>query len=148
MGKYITVDDLNRRFGEDNITTWSNKQNMSGAPDTAAIDEAIEYAESKVENEFRLGRYSIPFQPLDPVMKKWLVIFAAYDLYINRGVRDDQPNRLDELNQGAMNEMFKYKAGSARLTSGLSRTPRPTAPVNLPHGQHGGRRYGLHRGRI
>ena len=138
MGVYIAQSDVEEQFGETNVQIWSDLDG-SGSTDVAVVARAILYAETRVENLFRNGRYAIPFVftsgSTDAVVTNWMSVFAGVWLYRNRGIRDeDAGERMRVLeegedgNGGIKGEMRDYLAGIAILPA-ASIEPQPDSPV-------------------
>lgn len=140
MGKYISASDLNARWGEANITAWSDLIANGKTRDTARIDRAIQVAESRVEALFRQKRrYIIPFQPgeggqIDPQLTDWIATMAGVWLYDARAVRrgaDEDAAGPGQSMQEVERQIAAAAGGGLGLDLAMYRASEPTAPIGL-----------------
>lgn len=128
MGTYITQSDVEAFFGARNVAEWSNRANDGSGASTSVIASAIAYAESYVEDRFRGGPYTVPFQALSGtlyVVNDWCVKIAGHRLYSGRppGVKDN--DRLADMLEEVEANMQFYLAGTRRLNAARG-TENPT----------------------
>ena len=139
MGRYIDLSDVQRKFGADNIATWSDPNNLN-ALDTDSVDEAIAWAEDKIDDQFRDSRYRIPFSFIGSkprTLVYWAVAYAGQWLYLSRGLEDkDAGKRIMILIEGIDGdggieaEIRGYLAGKQKLNVARADT-MPEAPIAI-----------------
>lgn len=131
MASYITKADIENVFGKDNVAQWSNLDGEVDA-DVARINTAIAVAEEDVENRFRDGRYTLPFNPVSEVVKKWCATLAGLWLFSNRpAYRHDEEDMegFSDLKSEVDDEIAAYQSGQRRLNCQLADDVIPGSPV-------------------
>lgn len=136
-GRYIAQSDVEDLFGVENVADWSDLSG-SGIADTNRIDRSIDYAEDRIDDHFRQGRYAIPFQftaGIPQTVKFWAGAYAGQWLYMSRGLRDEAAGeRIERLIRGIDGvggveaDINQYLAGQRALQAAQVDT-QPRAPV-------------------
>ena len=137
MGRYIEQSDIEDQFGIDTVKVWSDLENL-GTVNTARITRAIAYAEDRIDDWFRGGRYAIPFvfkAGISATLIDWASIYAGSKLYRGRGLRDeDAGERISELVSGGAvgggvdQDIREFMAVSRQFEAEPTRS-QPDAPV-------------------
>ena len=137
MGRYIVKSDVEDQFGIDNVIVWSDLSG-TGSVDDNRINRAIDYAEDRIDDWFRGGRYAIPFvfsAGIPQTVKFWASVYAGAWLYRSRGIRDeDAGERINVLEKGeggvggVDGEIREYMANIRQLNAASTRS-QPDAPV-------------------
>lgn len=137
MGRYIEQSDVEDQFGIDNVKVWSDLENAD-VVNTARITRAISYAEDRIDDWFRGGRYAIPFvftAGVPATVIEWASLYAGAKLYRPRGLRDeDAGERIAELVSGGEvgggvdGEIREYMGNIRQLNAAPARS-QPDAPV-------------------
>ncbi len=76
---YITLADLNQRFGEAEILALAD--DGTGAVDQDEIDRAIEDAQGEIDGRVAAGGYSVPLSPVPNIVIAYACDIARYRLY-------------------------------------------------------------------
>jgi hypothetical protein len=136
-GQWAEYADLVAFFGSTNVQKWSQKDNAVTTPDYAAIQAALDWADSQVTLNFRASRFAMPLVPQDPMasatVKHWSVVLAGWRLYFSRGhqEQDKKQNRYDEQLDAVRAEMRQCRAGILDVNF-ATRYTQPTSPVPGP----------------
>ena len=133
-GIYINHNDLRLKFGDENITRWSNLDNDDTSTNVDKIDQAIAYAEELIHSRFLDSQYALPMlntngsTPL--LVKDWAVVFAGAWLYFCRGQmdEDEEGNKLTATKKEAEDQINNVLAGQMSLDVVKNDTRRPSAP--------------------
>lgn len=109
MSNYATVADMVARFGDTEVMQLSDR-NMSNQIDQAVVDLAL--ADASAEIDCYLGRYSLPFTKVPPLLVRLCCDVARYRLTsaggvqitaeIERRYHMDEVNLLQNLASGAV----------------------------------------------
>ena len=139
MGRYVVQSDLERFWGSANIATWSDPNN-NDTLDTVSVTEAIGWAEDKIDDNFRGGRYATPFafnSTIPKTVVHWATVYAGQWLYLSGGLEDkDAGNRIMALVEGKDGdggieaEIRGYLAGKQKLNAKRADT-MPEAPIAI-----------------
>lgn len=128
----ITITDLNLRWGTKNIINWSNLENTTSSANTAAVQEAIDWADAQVYAQFNGSGYIVPLEvgPYSEAMvRAWLTSLAAWQLYTGRGLRDtDIDTKMQIHYNRAFKEMREVLDGQRKLDATKIRNDVPTGP--------------------
>ncbi|MDH4182647.1 MAG: DUF1320 domain-containing protein [Nitrospinota bacterium] len=119
---YITLSDLEARFGSDEIVKLADN-NSDGIPDSEVIAAAIEDTEALIHSRLA-PRYTIPLSPPPAVIVRLACAVARYFLY------DDKPTeRVEAEYQAALVALEKMASGEIWLMGpdGLSGGPEYSA---------------------
>lgn len=137
MGRYIVESDIQARFGIDNVNTWADLDN-DDVPDAGRVDASIAYAEDRIDDFFRDGRYAIPFAfrgVISQTLKNWAAVLAGWWLYTSRGMRDEEAGERirvlvegDDGTGGVEADMRSLAAGVLRFNAKQSNS-QPSAPT-------------------
>jgi len=119
---YITITDLEARLGANAVRAFLDDDNDSAA-DTAAINQIIADAESKV-NGYARGIYTIPFTAPIPVEVKRLALDVAHAYMAMRHPEYVHGN-WKELMDHADAQLRDLRNGKTRLD--VMTTPEPAA---------------------
>lgn len=76
---YITLADLTRRFGEEEILALAD--DGAGAIDTAEVDDAIADAQGEIDGYAAAGGYALPLSPVPRIIVAYACDIARYRLY-------------------------------------------------------------------
>ena len=133
MALYAQQVDLEDTWGEDNIITWSNRDNTTQTANTVRIEKALDLADEWIDDQFRGGRYQIPFSPagsaLPATIREWATIYAGTWLYRTRGLRStDKKDKVMEVLKITETEMQQYKTGAQRRLNVRLSATEPDAP--------------------
>jgi len=133
-GTYISQGDVEDVFGVENVARWSNLDNASTEADAARIQAAIDYAEARVDDRFRPGRYRLPLSgggAAPRAVRDWTAKLAGVWLYESRGLHDEGTtgHRLAALKADVEAEIDLYLSGQRRLAANLKRSGEPGAPT-------------------
>lgn len=133
VGVYIDQSNLEDKFGINNIEAWSQLDNDVETADTARIQKAIDYAESKINDAFRGSRYAIPFASAPEQIKEWATTLAGIWLYQSRGLRDtnEEGDKLQALRDDTDKAIVDCAAGKTRLDAARYDGSVPTAPTMI-----------------
>lgn len=134
MGMYISQTDLEDTFGTSNVRQWSNLDNTTGSANTSRIAAAIDWAESRVNDRLRGGKYTVPISAGAyslPTLKAWCTGLAAWRLYIARGLRDQDQymGQLQGHHDLVEKELDDVLSGVTSPDFAISRASQPTAPT-------------------
>lgn len=105
------------RWGSQNITTVSNKDNTSDEADYDSIQDALDYADSEIDRVMRGGVYAIPLAndggDITPDIQEWAMVIAYEHLYNSRGLKEDDRTgqSLMKLRQEVYTVMAMIKQG-------------------------------------
>jgi phage gp36-like protein len=132
MGRYITQSDIENVFGAANVALWSNMDSATNRAtvNAARVAAAIAYAEDYVDDRFRGGRYTIPFQAsagsLPKIIVDWCAKVAGVWLYESRGssaTNQDADGDRIRFHLRVVNELIDLYVGGER-TLACERTER------------------------
>ena len=84
---YCTLDDIKEQISEDELIQLSDDEN-TGTVDTAAIDRAIADADAEI-NGYCVERYTVPFDPVPDLIRKYCVDISIYNLLSRRQGADE-----------------------------------------------------------
>ncbi len=139
-GIYIVESDVDDLWGTSNVTDWSDL-NAAKARDENRIQRAIDYAEARINGDFRRLRYAIPFVfaagITDRVVVWWAAAFAGQWLYQARGLRDEAAGERIAIvihgddttgEEGVMDSIRRYLAGQSYLDARQVET-QPSVPT-------------------
>ena len=137
MSSYISSADIDNVFGSVNVTKWSNLDNATTTRDAGRVISAIAYGEGFVEDRFRGGEYSVPFQRTTgswPVMLvDWMAKLAGIWLYRSRGSldgdKDKGADKYDDMSEKVEEQIDAYVSGQRRLSLQLAESDTPSAPT-------------------
>lgn len=89
---YATVTDLQDRLGEPRLTQLTDlAQPPVGLVDTAVAQKALDDAEAEIDG-YLMGRYTLPLQPVPPVLRVHACTIAHYRLLgsaVDEATRED-----------------------------------------------------------
>lgn len=138
-GRYIDKDDLEDKFGTQNITLWSQLDNALTTADNARIGKAIAWAERYVEERFLKSRYAVPFVSMADnsmvIIEGWMAKLGGYWLWENRFPRDntnENNKKADSVRTAKLDtnhEIDLYLSGMRTLQVQITTSPQPTAPT-------------------
>ena len=131
-GYYITQQDLEDRYGEQNIIAWSNQEGASATSVLVSrVNDSILWAEGHLHDLFRNRRYALPL-PISTTVKGWCERLAAWDLATWRGTREDNPiaEKVAGLKDAAEAEVSRVLLGIRSIDAEWSEAG-PTAPQVL-----------------
>lgn len=113
---YCTLDDLKEKISEDELIQLTDDEG-TGVIVTSRTDRAMEDASSEID-AYASGRYQVPLDPVPPVIRKFAVDLAIYNLLQRREGADEDRQR-DYANAIA----FLKNVSEGKVTLGV--TPRP-----------------------
>jgi hypothetical protein len=133
MGTYIAAADVYAVFSQANVDAWADLD-ADGSPDTDRVTNAIAFAEGYGEDRLRNGKYALPLSfsstNSQQVWKRILAVFAAWEVYTSRGLRDDaNTNKLQLLRDEADAVLDKYASDMMTFDAELAESG-PTAPFS------------------
>lgn len=111
MPRYITLQHLIDRFGEQEIMQLADRDN-DDVIDQAVVDTAIERSEAEIEAALAT-RYKTPFSDTPKVVIEWACDMARYYLYT-----DGAPEQVDARYNSVINLLKMVQSGKMNL--GLS----------------------------
>ena len=76
---YATLQDLVDRFGADELTVLTDR-NDAGVPDAVVVGRALDDA-GQIIDSYLGSRYTVPLNPVDPVVMLWACDIARFLLY-------------------------------------------------------------------
>ncbi len=131
-GRYINQSDIENVFGIDNIARWSQMDNDVDTADTTRIQQAIDTAETSVDDSFRNSEYKIPFTgTISSTIINWCAIIAGAWLYQNRGHLDtgtEDGEKYDRRLKAVREDILKYQTRIKKLDVAAHNPSSPTAP--------------------
>ena len=133
VGIFAAQGDVENQFGIDNVRIWSQLDNAQTCVDVSRIQQALDYADSKVISTFvNYGNYVTPLAPIGSdiaLVTRWAAVIAGAWLYQSRGLRDDdaQGDHVAKLKSLVETEMLHYRAGEK--LNATRRWPAATAPI-------------------
>lgn len=105
---YITLQDLNQRFTEAEILSLAD--DGAGQVDQDEIDRAIEDAEGEIDGRVAAGGYTVPLDPVPPIIKAYACDIARYRLY-----DDDATDQVNKRYADAMKFLTAVAKGEVLL---------------------------------
>lgn len=86
MAAYLTLDDLTRRFGLDEILDLAEDRNDSSGQsiDQGKVNDAIQDATGEIDSALAGGGYRLPLASVPPILTAYGCDIARYRLYDNR----------------------------------------------------------------
>jgi len=127
---YCTFSDIKKLLPEETLIQLTDDDNLHPASILASdqqhqaiigrIDEAIAAADAEIDG-YCAGRYSVPFDPVPPVVKGLSVEIAAYYLYKRRTM----PEVIEKAYDKAVARLKDISRGV--LTLGVAPPPMATA---------------------
>jgi phage gp36-like protein len=130
---YITLSDLNARYGADEIIKLADRDGDS-IPDAEVIAAAIDDAGALIDS-YLATRYALPLNPVPSALVRLACSIARYHLY------DDKPaDKVKDEYQAAALVLEKIAAGQLGLIGGdaASGEGASGAPDNTPGKGHFG----------
>lgn len=112
MAAYLTLDDLVRRFGQDEILDLAeDKADDTGETiDQDKVDRAIQDATGEIDSALAGGGYRLPLASVPPILTAYGCDIARYRLYDNRAT-DQVTKRYDD----AIKALRAIASGSLKL---------------------------------
>ncbi len=133
----ITKNDIEDRFGIENVALWSQMGNRQATDNKKRIDESIVQGVAFVEDRFRCSKYALPLtgpSGLPAKVKDWMAKAAGIWLWENRGRREGTEGEASKDAEMAATEakieqqIDSYLAGSRELPANLT-TTGPSSPT-------------------
>lgn len=105
MASYITLANIEKKFGQSNVQKWANVDNDDNLDKIAAKQRvAMDDAEGYINSRLRGKGYVIPFAaPYPSEIVRITALRAAVELYMSRGVVDADPG--ENAMQSTINEI-------------------------------------------
>lgn len=119
---YCTFDDLEHRFGFDELLQLTDK-NRSGVIDKPVVEAALQDASDFIDGHLQ-GRYSLPLAKPPKVLTQLCANLARYSLH-DHTVPDTVEKRYLAAKE------FLAKVGAGQLSLGLSADDTPQASTNV-----------------
>jgi hypothetical protein len=143
QGAYASTDDLNNRWGPNNIAAWSDLDGDDSPPiyNDARTQDGFNTTDAYIQGRFiDYGNYAYPLQPLGSDIwrvKEWSRTLCGEWLYFNRGLRavtkgddaDMTGNAIKNAGDQVRREIEEYRARE-RLNA-ARRWPTSTCPVSV-----------------
>jgi len=122
---YCTLDDLTLMVDEVRLIELTDDDGL-GVIDQARIDEAISTAQGEVDGYLQ-ERYTVPLDPVPPLIKGACRDIALYNLYSRKY------DRLPEVRQKRYDNAVKLLTNVARgtITLGVATPPTETAAETM-----------------
>ncbi len=121
---YASVDDIDKRYGEDFLYTIADR-NQDDTLDTAAIERSLSDA-SDLMNSYLATRYTLPIMETLPILSRACVDIAVYWLSEDAGVAtEERRTRYDD----AISWLERVTAGKTDLP-----IQQPDEPTKTPGG--------------
>jgi len=127
---YCTQDDVELRYGENNIALWGNVDNLTGASATAAIAARVTAGIAAVDDDFddvfRLCNYRVPLATEAAAVPASVGDKAAWAvgvwLYESRGAQDTDSNgnamhRLVWIKKNILRWLEEVRTGKRKLNA-------------------------------
>jgi len=134
MGNYIDQGNIEDRWGEANVATWSTLDSNVAPPtaDTTRIASAITYAEAKIDDALRTRQYTTPVVGTSGSVPAIIIdiaaVLAGYWLFSSRGISDDDlGERMEGIRDESLSELQGYATGQTVLAAERS-NPEPDTP--------------------
>lgn len=80
---YSTIDDIKEQIPEDELLQLTDDDALEEI-DASVVDRAIADADAEVDS-YCAERYTVPFEPVPLLVRKYSVIIAIYNLFMRRG---------------------------------------------------------------
>jgi phage gp36-like protein len=132
-GYYATQDDVENRFGIDNIRIWSQLDNTVETADETRIQAALDYADAYINAFFRGSQYAAPlvFATGGDVAKVWAATIAGEWLFRSRVVPegDDKALAIAQMLERVTDDMAQCRGGMKRLDAAVADSDMPTCAV-------------------
>lgn len=106
--RYATLANMLSAFREEEIIQLTDRTG-SGAIDTDVVDNALSQAEAEID-PYLAVRYTVPLDPVPPVVTMWACDIARYRLY-NAAVTDVVAERY----KSAISSLTRVAAGTIKL---------------------------------
>lgn len=141
---YATQDDIVDRFGLQQVTTWSNFDQLgpNAQINAGRVSAALSVTGSKVDNLIANGPYVVPVQPIDgtttpPELVDAHAELAGYWLWKTRGLNDSKPTQdmMEKRHMAAIRTLCAIRVGYMPIAAVFNTTRKTIPRVN-------GRRYG------
>ncbi|OQX12812.1 MAG: hypothetical protein BWK73_13940 [Thiothrix lacustris] len=124
---YCTQADIEARYGLAELTQLTDR-NRTGTPDTTNVERAITDASAEIDG-YLVGRHSLPFADVPPVLVRVACDLAVYHLFAARrstgGVIDDVRNRYKD----AVRLLENISNGKVLLGKADGQETPPAAPI-------------------
>lgn len=85
---YCTLNDLKEKISEEELIQLTDDE-QTGLIVTSRTDRAIADADAEIDG-YCAGRFSVPFDPVPPLMRKFSVDIAIYNLMQRREGADEE----------------------------------------------------------
>jgi phage gp36-like protein len=119
---YCTKADILKQVAETVLIQLTDDANV-GAVDDAIVEQEIENAAGEI-NGYCAERYPVPLSPVPPIIRKFSVDIAIYNLFARRkGASDDRKARYDNAIR------FLRNVSSGRVSLGAS-APEPVTTTD------------------
>lgn len=119
---YATQQDIIDKYGEAELVV-SSDHNLIGEVDTAVVNRALVDAGDEIDT-YLAGRYTLPLNPVPPVLKPLAVDIALYKMSTAPAVTEEKRKRYDDalglLKMIARGEISLGRQSSAVSTAGAS----------------------------
>ena len=108
---YATLQDLIDRFGAEELIGLTDRSG-AGVPDAVVIGRALDDA-GQIIDSYLGSRYTVPLNPVDPVVSLWACDIARFLLY-----KSEVPDAVKFRNSNAMKALAAAQDGSLTLQAG------------------------------
>lgn len=136
MGTYISRSDIENRAGRVNVAQWATLDGDDSAQTVESrITDAIAYAETRINDFLRSGRYAVPLvgNSSDALrtIKSAAIDLAIWELYSARGIVEEDPvaDRMRTKFKDADAMLRRISSGQMELDAQKSSYSGPTAPA-------------------
>ena len=105
---YATINDLVKRFGEQEIIQLTDRDNLTGAVDKFRAAAAIRDAVNLIHG-YLAKRYTLPLDPAPPLVTRWTCDLARWFLQPHAApdqVKANYERTLAELREAAAGELL------------------------------------------
>ncbi len=116
---YSTLTDLKKLIPEETLIQLTDDEDI-GVVNQGRIDEAIAQADSEIDGHCG-AKYSVPFDPVPDIVKKFSVDLAIYNLY-SRKVEEIPQTRADRY-KNAIRQLERISDGK----TSIGEDPEPPA---------------------
>lgn len=113
---YCTRGDVERRWGINNVKIWADIENDGDAAKIATqISWAILSASSRINDDLSTSGYSLPFDPLPNVVRRYAAVLAGIELYNTRAINISA----ESVNPGVKGALENYNNWISSILSNM-----------------------------